>query len=316
MQHISVLLNETIEMLNVKDDGVYVDGTLGRGGHSCEILKRCPNGHLYAIDCDEKAIEESRQRLLGVGDNFTIVHDRFENLCQILDQLGVDQVDGILLDLGVSSPQFDDQTRGFSYRMDARLDMRMDQNQELDAWQVVNMYSLEDLTRIFKEYGEEPFAYKIASKIVSIRDEKPINTTLELVDVIRDALPNSVLRKKGHPAKKVFQAIRIEVNQELNQLSIVLKEGLKRLKPGGRFVVITFHSLEDRMVKNAFKEVGVPKKVDKRLPETGIENLEYRLINRKPVTATENELTYNNRAHSAKLRGIERTGESDEKETG
>ncbi len=306
MQHISVLLNETIEMLNVKDDGVYVDCTLGRGGHSSEILKRCSKGHLYAIDCDQKAIEESKERLLGVGKNFTIVHNKFQNLAAILDQLGVEKVDGILLDLGVSSPQFDDETRGFSYRMDARLDMRMDQEQELDAWKVVNEYTLEDLTRIFKDYGEEPFAYKIASKIVQIRMNQSIDTTFELVDVIKSALPSSVLRKKGHPAKKVFQAIRIEVNQELSQLSIVLKEGLKRLKPGGRLVVITFHSLEDRMVKNMFKELAIPKKVDKRLPQTGIENLEYRLINRKPVMATNEELDHNNRAHSAKLRGIER----------
>ena len=308
MQHISVLLNETIEMLNVKDDGIYVDCTLGRGGHSSEILRQCKQGHLYAIDCDLKAIEESKERLLGVGSNFTIIHDKFQNLDHVLDQLGVDLVDGILLDLGVSSPQFDDETRGFSYRMDSRLDMRMDQDQTKDAWMVVNEYSLEELTRIFKEYGEEPFAYKIASKIVQTRENQPIDTTFELVDIIRSALPNSVLRKKGHPAKKVFQAIRIEVNEELSQLSIVLKEGLKRLKPGGRLVVITFHSLEDRIVKNMFKELAVPKKVDKRLPQTGIENLEYRLVNRKPVTATSEELEYNNRAHSAKLRGIERLG--------
>ena len=271
MEHISVLLNETIDMLHIKDDGIYVDCTLGRGGHSAEILKRCKKGHLYAIDCDKQAIKESQERLSQYGNNFTCVHDVFQNLKEILDSMGVESVDGILLDLGVSSPQFDDEKRGFSYRMDARLDMRMNQEQELDAWKVVNEYSLQELTRIFKEYGEDPFAYKIACQIEKARQEKPIDTTFEL-----------------------------------DQLSIVLKEGLKRLKPQGRMVVITFHSLEDRMVKNIFKEVAVPKKVDKRLPELRIEKLDYQLINRKPVMATEKELNDNNRAHSAKLRGIER----------
>ncbi|WP_439755592.1 16S rRNA (cytosine(1402)-N(4))-methyltransferase RsmH [Floccifex sp.] len=306
MEHVSVLLNETIDMLNVKDDGIYVDCTLGRGGHSSAILKRCKNGHLYAIDCDQQAIDESSERLLKIGSNFTCIHNTFENLGNILDSLGIEGVDGILLDLGVSSPQFDDEKRGFSYRMDARLDMRMNQEQELDAWKVVNEYPVSELTRIFKEYGEDPFAYKIACRIEKVREEKPIDTTLELVDVIRSALPEKVLHKKGHPAKRIFQAIRIEVNHELDQLAVVLKEGLKRLNPQGRMVVITFHSLEDRMVKNVFKEVAVPKKVDKRLPELRIEKLDYQLVNRKPVTATNEELNNNNRAHSAKLRGIER----------
>ncbi|MGN1276471.1 MAG: 16S rRNA (cytosine(1402)-N(4))-methyltransferase RsmH [Floccifex sp.] len=308
MKHISVLLNETIDMLHIKDDGLYVDCTLGRGGHSSEILKQCTKGHLYAIDCDKQAIQESTERLKQVGTNFTCIHNTFQNLGSILDSMGVEAVDGILLDLGVSSPQFDDEKRGFSYRMNARLDMRMNQEQELDAWMVVNTYSKEDLTRIFKEYGEEPFAYKIACQIEKVRNKKTIDTTFELVETIKQALPEKVLRKKGHPAKKVFQAIRIEVNHELDQLSIVLKEGLKRLKPNGRLVVITFHSLEDRIVKQMFKDVAVPKKVDKRLPELRIEKLEYQLINRKPVVATNEELIDNNRAHSAKLRGIERIG--------
>lgn len=308
MKHISVLLNETIDMLHIKDDGLYVDCTLGRGGHSSEILKQCTKGHLYAIDCDKQAIQESTERLKQVGTNFTCIHNTFQNLGSILDSMGVEAVDGILLDLGVSSPQFDDEKRGFSYRMDARLDMRMNQEQELDAWMVVNTYSKEDLTRIFKDYGEEPFAYKIACQIEKVRNKKTIDTTFELVETIKQALPEKVLRKKGHPAKKVFQAIRIEVNHELDQLSIVLKEGLKRLKPNGRLVVITFHSLEDRIVKQMFKDVAVPKKVDKRLPELRIEKLEYQLINRKPVVATNEELIDNNRAHSAKLRGIERIG--------
>ncbi|MGM9946528.1 16S rRNA (cytosine(1402)-N(4))-methyltransferase RsmH [Floccifex sp.] len=313
MKHISVLLHETIDMLNIKDDGLYVDCTLGRGGHSSEILKQCTKGHLYAIDCDAQAIQESSERLKQVGTNFTCIHDSFQNLGSILDSMGVEAVDGILLDLGVSSPQFDDEKRGFSYRMDARLDMRMNQEQQLDAWMVINSYSKEELSHIFKEYGEEPFAYKIACQIEKVRKEKPIDSTLQLVDVIKQALPEKVLRKKGHPAKKVFQAIRIEVNHELDQLSIVLKEGLKRLKPNGRLVVITFHSLEDRIVKQIFKEVAVPKKVDKRLPELRIEKLDYQLINRKPVVATNEELIDNNRAHSAKLRGIERIGSECEK---
>ena len=306
MKHVSVLLNETIEMLNVKEDGIYVDCTLGRGGHSSEILKRCPKGHLYAFDLDKNAIEESTPRLASVGENFTCVHEPFENLGKVLDSFGIEKVDGILMDLGVSSPQFDDGKRGFSYRGNARLDMRMNQEQSLSAYEIVNTYSVEELTRIFREYGEDPFAYKIAKKIEEVRQNQPIETTFDLVEVIKMALPAAVLRKKGHPAKKVFQAIRIEVNQELSQLEIVLKEGLKRLKPNGRMVVITFHSLEDRMVKDIFKSVAVAKKVDKRLPQVGIEKLEYRLLNRKPVLASQEELDVNNRAHSAKLRGIER----------
>ena len=282
MEHISVLLNESIKMLQIKDDGIYVDCTLGRGGHSSEILKRCKHGHLYAFDCDQNAIDESFGRLQAIGDNFTCIHSPFENLKTELAKYGVTSVDGIFMDLGVSSPQFDDGKRGFSYRMDARLDMRMDQSQSLDAYEVVNTYSLDDLVRILKRYGEEPFAYKIANRIVKVREEKPIETTLELVDVIKSALPPAVLRKKGHPAKQTFQAIRIEVNHELDQLEIALKDGLKLLKPHGRMAVITFHSLEDRIVKDIFKEVAVAKKVNKRLPQIGVENLEYQLINRKP----------------------------------
>lgn len=306
MKHVSVLLDESIDMLNIKKDGIYVDCTLGRGGHSEQILKRCPEGHLFAFDLDMNAIEESRPRLSAISDNFTLVHEPFENLGRVLDEHKISQVDGILMDLGVSSPQFDDASRGFSYRYDARLDMRMNQEAELDAWKVVNTYSQEDLTRIFREYGEDPFASKIARKICETRSNRPINTTFELVDVIRSALPPAVLRKKGHPAKQVFQALRIEVNQELAQLQKVLDEGLKRLAPGGRMAVITFHSLEDRMVKKTFAKAALPPKTDKRLPQMGIENLEYRLINRKPVLASDQELAENSRAHSAKLRGIER----------
>ncbi len=282
-----------------------MDCTLGRGGHSSEILKRCTKGHLYAFDCDQNAIDESKERLEAIGDNFTCIHSPFENLKKELEERGIEQVDGILMDLGVSSPQFDDKDRGFSYRMDARLDMRMDQSQSLDAYKVVNEYDIEDLIRILKVYGEEPFAVKIAHKIV---DNRPIETTFELVDVIKSALPNAILRKKGHPAKQTFQAIRIEVNHELEQLEVALKDGLSMLAPHGRMAVITFHSLEDRLVKDVFKNVAVAKKVNKRLPQLGEEKLVYQLVNRKPVLASSIELENNNRAHSAKLRGIEKRG--------
>lgn len=310
MEHISVLLNESIDMLQVKDDGIYVDCTLGRGGHSSEILKRCTKGHLYALDCDQTAIDQSTTRLARVGSNFTCIHTPYEKLNEVLDAQGVGKVDGIIMDLGVSSPQFDDGTRGFSYRSDARLDMRMDQSQTLDAWTVVNTYSQEELTRLLKQYGQEPFAYKIAASIVSRRAEHTIDTTFELVDLIKSVLPQKVLNKKGHPAKRSFQAIRMEVNGELDQLQVALEAGIHRLKPGGRLCVITFHSLEDRLVKNAFKAVATPKKVDRRLPATGIEVLEYRFINKKPIIASDEELVANKRSHSAKLRGIERIRES------
>lgn len=306
MEHISVLLNEAVEMLNVKNDGIYVDCTLGRGGHSSEILKRCRKGHLYCFDMDQDAIDKSIPRLEKAGTNFTCIHAPFENLGPVLDEYHVDQVDGILMDLGVSSPQFDDGQRGFSYREDSRLDMRMDQQSPLSAYEVINTYSLEELTEVFKTYGEEPFAYRIAKEIVKRRENASIETTFQLVDAVKAALPNAVLKKKGHPAKRVFQAVRIEVNHELSQLQTVLIEGLKRLKPHGRMVVITFHSLEDRIVKNAFRSVAVAKKVDKRIPQLGVEKLEYHLLTRKPVTASDEELKNNPRAHSAKLRGIER----------
>lgn len=312
MEHISVLLDESIEMLNIKEGGIYVDCTLGRGGHSSEILKRIGSGHLYAFDLDSQAIAESSRRLAAISDNFTLIHAPFEQLDEQLDRLGVGQVDGILMDLGVSSPQFDDPKRGFSYRYDARLDMRMNQEQELDAWTVVNTYSKEELLRILREYGEEPNAGRIAAAIVKSRQEKPIDTTFELVDVIKEALPAAVLKKKGHPAKQTFQALRMEVNQELPQLRRVLDQGLERLKPGGRMAVITFHSLEDRIVKQAFAARALPKKVNRRIPVAQEEKLQYRLVNRKPITAAKDELDANQRAHSAKLRGVERTDEEEQ----
>ena len=313
MEHISVLLDEAIDMLDIKPDGIYVDCTLGRGGHSSEILKRIPHGHLYAFDLDQSAIDESQKRLEAIGSNFTLIHAPFEEFNAKLDELNVSQVDGILMDLGVSSPQFDDPERGFSYRYDARLDMRMDQTQDLDAQKIVNIYPKEELLRILREYGEEPNAGRIASAIVKAREEKPIETTFELVDIIKSALPAAVLRKKGHPAKQTFQALRMEVNKELPQLTATLEQGLDRLKPGGRMAVITFHSLEDRIVKQAFANRALPKKVNRRMPVAVNETLNYRLVNRKPITASPAELEANSRAHSAKLRGVERTDEEDEK---
>lgn len=306
MEHISVLLPESLDLLAIKEDGIYVDCTLGRGGHSSEILKRIPKGHLYAFDLDKEAIEQSEKRLAAIGSNFTLIHAPFEQLDEQLDKLGVGQVDGILMDLGVSSPQFDDPSRGFSYRYDARLDMRMNQDQDLDAWFVVNQYSKEDLLRILREYGEESNAGRIVNGILKARTEKPIDTTFELVEVIKNSLPAAILKKKGHPAKQTFQALRMEVNKELPQLQQALDQGLARLKPKGRMAIITFHSLEDRLVKQAFANVALPKKVNRRMPMAPNETLNYRLINRKPIVASALELEENQRAHSAKLRGIER----------
>lgn len=306
MEHISVLLQESIDLLDVKQDGIYVDCTLGRAGHSSEILKRLDQGHLYAFDLDQTAIDESRSRLEAISDHFTLIHAPFEQLKEQLAKYNVDHVDGILMDLGVSSPQFDDPKRGFSYRFDADLDMRMDQSQSLDAKTIVNTYSKEELIRILREYGEESFAPKIATRIVQERMNAPIQTTFELVDVIKSALPASVLKKKGHPAKQTFQALRMEVNKELPQLTSTLEQGLDLLAPNGKMAVITFHSLEDRIVKQAFAARALPKKVNRRMPVNLDEQLHYQLINRKPILASENELANNMRAHSAKLRGIMR----------
>ena len=305
-QHIPVLLNETIEGLNVKKDGIYLDLTIGRGGHSKEILKKLDNGFLIGIDQDIEAINESQKKLSEVSDNFTLIHQNFSSFINILKEKGIDYVDGILMDLGVSSPQFDQKDRGFSYKEDAKLDMRMDQNNPLDAYQVVNEYSLEDLTRVFREYGEEKYSYQIAKNIIKAREAKPIETTLELVDVIKRSKPSKELSKVGHPAKQVFQALRIEVNDELNVLKKALDSAIKVLRPhGGRLAVITFHSLEDRIVKNKFKEACVV--IGDRIDGPMIEKeKDYRLINKKPIVASKEELLDNHRAVSAKLRIIER----------
>lgn len=309
-KHYSVLLSECLEGLAIRADGIYVDGTLGRGGHSAQILQRIPKGHLYAFDRDETAIRESKERLLSIASNFTLIHNQFSMLKEELSNRGIYQIDGMLLDLGVSSPQFDDGERGFSYRYDAPLDMRMDQSQQKNAYDVVNSYDYHELVRIFYQYGEEKFAKQIARNIEKQRAIKPIATTFELVEVIKASLPAKVLNKKGHPAKKVFQAIRIEVNDELKEIEMVLQDAMDMLAVGGRLCVISFQSLEDRIVKEAFHERSTPKKVDKRIPmlPQDIETVDYRLVNRKPIIASEEELEENNRSHSAKLRIIERVG--------
>ena len=308
MKHTSVLLQECIDSLVIKPNGIYVDGTLGRAGHSSEILKRIPNGHLYCFDKDQQAILESEGRLAAIGSNFTIIHAGFKNLKSELQNRGVDEIDGLLLDLGVSSPQFDEASRGFSYRYDAPLDMRMDQSQPLSAYEVVNTYEFNELMRIFYRYGEDSFAKQVARKIEQARSVKPIETTFELVDIIKSAYPAKVLNSKGHPAKKIFQAIRIEVNDELSELETVLEDALAMLKIGGRVAVISFHSLEDRIVKETFVRMSSQPKIDKRIPllPGQLEEAPYRLVTKKPILAGEAELKENNRSHSAKLRLIER----------
>ena len=313
MEHQSVLLNETIAALQVKPEGIYVDGTLGRGGHSKVLAQQLTSGHLYAFDKDETAIEESREVLKDEKDRITLIHGDFRTMKEALNRLGITKVDGVMMDLGVSSPQFDDPSRGFSYRYDARLDMRMDQSQSKDAWQVVNTYSEQELARILHTYGEERYASSIARMIVKERAEHPVDTTLQLVDIIRRALPAREVNRKGHPAKKTFQALRIEVNGELEALQQGLSEAADLLALHGRLAVITFQSLEDRIVKDYFRDLtSVPYVAPKLpIPESEIEQASFALVTRKPVTADEEELNENHRAHSAKLRAIERTKEAE-----
>ena len=304
-EHIPVLLNETIQGLNIKESGTYVDLTVGRGGHSSEILARLKDGRLICVDQDEEAIVASTARLSKISNKFEMVRANFSELETILANLGIKEVDGILMDLGVSSPQFDKGERGFSYKEDARLDMRMDQRQDLTAYQIINNYGLEDLTKIFQIYGEEKYSYSIAKNIIKAREAKPIETTLELVEIIKRSKPMKELKKVGHPAKQVFQALRIAVNDELNVLEKALTAALKHLKPGGRLAVITFHSGEDRIVKNYFKEAAISEgnRIDGPMLE---KEKEFDLINHKPITASEAELERNHRSASAKLRIIAR----------
>ena len=302
--HKSVLLQECIENLNLKEDSIIVDATLGYAGHSSEILKRIPKGHLFAFDQDEEAIKASREKLDTIASNYTIIKSNFVHLKEELEKNNIQQIDGILFDLGVSSPQLDEDYRGFSFHKDAKLDMRMDMTNDLSAYQVVNEYSKEELTNIFFQYGEEKYANSIARKIVEYRETKKIETTLELVEIIKSAVPEKYKREK-HPARKVFQAIRIEVNHELEVFEKALIDSLSLLNVNGRICVITFHSLEDKMCKNIFKESSEISEELKHLPVIPKEYLpNFKVIH--TLKPTKQELLENPRSRSAKLRVIER----------
>ena len=305
-KHISVLLNESISSLNINENSIIVDATLGYGGHSSNILDRIKEGYLFAFDQDSEAIRHSTDRLSKIGTNFTIIKSNFVHMKEELAKLGVSKVDGVLFDLGVSSPQLDDSERGFSYHQDAKLDMRMDKNQKLSAYEVVNNYSKAELARIFKQYGESKFANNIAKRIVEYRKEKSIETTLELVEVIKTAVPMK-FRIDKHPARQIFQAIRIEVNHELDVLEPAILQALDLLNVGGRCAIITFHSLEDRIVKRIFNEKckiddkvkGMPNIPEEYLPD-------FKLVYNKAINPSEEEIENNPRARSSKLRVIEK----------
>lgn len=307
--HKSVLLNECIEYLDITPSCIYVDGTLGGAGHSGEILKRLTTGHLYCIDRDGDAIEVAAQRLKKFGERVTIIKDTYSNMRSALSSYGVTSVDGILLDLGVSSYQLDEAERGFSYMHDGPLDMRMNPEDKISAYDVVNTYERQELIRVLKDYGEEPFAKNIAAHIIKRREETPIETTGQLCEVIKAAIPMKVQKTLGHPAKRSFQAIRIEVNGELNELERVLNDIPDMLNPGGRVCIITFHSLEDRIVKNKFKEWEDPCTCPKSFPVCvcGKKSLG-RQVNKKPIIASKEEMEENTRSQSAKLRVFEKTG--------
>lgn len=306
--HVSVLLNECIDGLKIKEDGIYVDGTLGGGGHSLEIVKRLgEKGRLIAIDRDADALMAAGARLHAHASKITYVHDDFKNCCTVLDELGIDEVDGILLDLGVSSYQLDNAERGFSYMKDAPLDMRMDQSQFLTAFNVVNEFTVSQLTKILYEYGEEKLAPRIAEKIAAVRDKETISTTLQLAKLVEGCYPAKTRWKYGHPAKRTFQAIRICVNNELTGLGDTVTNMARRLKKGGRMAVITFHSLEDRIVKTAFKDLALSCTCPPDFPVCVCGKVkEVELVNKKPIVASQEELKRNSRAESAKLRIVER----------
>ena len=305
--HISVLLNECLEGLDIKADGIYVDGTLGGAGHSSQIAARLDTGRLIGIDRDPVALKAAGERLAPFGDKVTLVHSNFCRIASVLDELGIEAVDGILLDLGVSSPQLDDGERGFSYMVDAPLDMRMNNGDILTAETIVNTWSYEELRRILFDYGEERYAPQIAANICRRREQKPIATTLELVDVIRSAMPAAALREKQHPAKRSFQAIRIAVNDELGAVREVMDAAIPRLKKGGRLAIITFHSLEDRIVKNAMGEAAKGCTCPPSFPVCICgKKPQVKLVNRKPITASDEELEVNPRSRSAKLRVCEK----------
>ena len=300
--HVSVLLGECIDGLHIKPDGIYVDGTLGGAGHSSQIAKRLTTGRLIGIDRDPVALAAASERLKPYADRVTLVHSNFCEIAQVLKDLQIDGVDGILLDLGVSSPQLDDGERGFSYMVDAPLDMRMNGQDALSAKEVVNTWSQDELRRILYDYGEERYAPKIAATICRRREQKPIETTLELVDIIRSAMPPAALREKQHPAKRSFQAIRIAVNDELGSVEKVMADAVDLLNPGGRLAIITFHSLEDRIVKVGMADAAKGCTCPPRLPVCVCGNKpKVKLISRKPIVASEEELEVNPRSRSAKL---------------
>ena len=305
--HKSVLLDECIQGLNIKPDGIYLDGTLGGAGHSSQIVRRLTTGRLIGVDRDQVALEAAAQRLAPWKERVTLVHSNFKDIDGILDRLGIEKVDGMLFDLGVSSPQLDDGQRGFSYMADAPLDMRMNREDRLTAYDVVNQWPREELRRILYEYGEERYAPQIAGAIDRKRQNAPIETTLQLVDVIRGALPAQALREKQHPAKRSFQAIRIAVNDELGSVRQMLEEAIPRLNPQGRLAVITFHSLEDRIVKSAMAAAAKGCTCPPEFPGcVCVKKPQVKLINRKPITSSPEELEENPRARSAKLRVCER----------
>ena len=308
MYHKSVLLKESIDNLKIKKNGIYVDATLGYAGHSSEILKRIPDGYLYGIDQDDFAISKSKERLSQISDNYEIIRNNFKYMKEELLKRGIDRVDGILFDLGVSSVQLDDSERGFSFHKDAKLDMRMDTSSNFSAYDVVNSYDYKELVRVIKEYGEEKYASSIAKNICKYREKKNIETTLELVDIIKSSMPYKAMRDT-HPARRTFQAIRIEVNHELDVLKIALKDALDLLNVCGRLCVISFQSLEDKIVKKMFLEYSSVSDELKKLPYIPDEyKPKYRIVG-KSITASDDELKDNHRAHSARLRVIERVCE-------
>lgn len=303
--HYSVLLHEAVDNLNIKSDGIYVDATTGGAGHSALILEKLTKGHLYCFDQDDYALKRSDERLKEINNNYTLIKANFKNLKSELAKYNVNRIDGIIYDLGVSSFQLDMTERGFSYNSNAKLDMRMDSTQALSAYNIVNEYSYNDIVRILYNYGEEPFAKQIAKKIVEARTNAPIETTIELVDCIKSALPAKVLHQKGHPAKQSFQALRIAVNDELRVFEYSINDALDMLNIDGRAVVITFHSLEDRICKTVFKQRTTIEDV-LGLPTMPTGTLNYKLITKHPIIPSNDELEENNRSHSAKMRVIER----------
>ena len=305
-KHYSVLLSEAVEGLDIKEDGIYVDCTLGGAGHSLEILKRLKNGKLYAFDQDSVALENAKEKLAEYSDKVVFIKSNFVNLKEKLAEYGVHEVDGVLYDLGVSSPQLDTPERGFSYNYDTRLDMRMDTDAKISAYEVVNEYSYHDLVKIFYRYGEENFSKQIARNIEKKREQKPIETTFELVEIIKESIPAAKRRTGGHPAKRVFQAIRIAVNNELSVFEDSLEQAIDIVSVGGRISVITFHSLEDRICKQIFNSYSKSKDIPKNLPIMPEESLsKLKVITRKPIYPSDIELEENNRSRSAKLRVAE-----------